>query len=199
MRTISLARGCELISMSQITSKWAESLCAVSSQCFLEDSTDLRYGFLGCPMTYDAVLQRSAFADVYCFAVSNDQCIGYAFGYSAGETYGRVRHISREQSWGESRLLNHPPDSTNAGCLFQVALLPSARYHGLGRVLVRIGTEFVLKHSHRNLSWGFIPADPMNSISLNTARRSGYSVYDEFEGDSSPIARWITVRTVSDE
>lgn len=150
--------------------------------------------FLGCPLSELELIERFTYCDICFLLFESSRCVGYCFGYSAGDCFSRVTDVAHSCEWREYQLFEHIPQSSlrRSGCVFQVGILPECHGLGFGRHLVAQATTAALASLPDGAVYAFVPETPRNTVSLNLAIRLGYETQEIFsvKNDNSGVKKW---------
>lgn len=150
--------------------------------------------FLGCPLSESDLIERFKYCDICFLLFESSRCVGYCFGYSAGDCFSRVAGVAYSCGWREHQLFEHIPESLlrRSGCVFQVAILPECHGLGFGRHLVKQATLAALASLPDGAVFAFVPESPRNTASLNLALRLGYQTREVFsaENHNNGVKEW---------
>lgn len=162
------------------------------------NSKEAQRSFLGCPLSRLELAERFKYSDVYFLLIDGSQCVGYCFGYSAGDSFSQAVEAAKSNEWGEYQLFKHLPQSSlkRSGCIFQVAIRPECHGLGFGRKLVEHATTKALTSLPNGTIFAFVPESPRNTASLNLALRLGYETQEIFptESHNANIDKWRILR-----
>ena len=170
------------------------SVIADIGKCVTFTAKHTPQSFLGCPLSELDLVERFKYCDICFLLFESSRCVGYCFGYSAGDCFSQVADVAHSCGWREHQLFEHIPQASprRSGCVFQVAILPE--YHGLGfgRHLVEQATVAALASLPDGAVFAFIPESPRNTVSLNLALRLGYQTQEVFstKNQNSEITKW---------